>query len=476
MTSALILARNGHDVTLVEKSPCLGLTVRGFTRQGTYFDTGLHYTGGLSQNGIVSRYLRYLGIDGLETLSFKEDGFDEIRFADTDMTVRLPIGYERMNAALCEQFPGEEACIARYMEAARSAFDDSSLLHLFLAPQGKPRAGASESLTAYLARCTENAHLRAVLSIHSLLYGVSPDETPFSQHAYVAASYFDSVHNFSGGGYTLVKAMERRLGEENVTIVLGKGVTRFQGAGKRLSHVELEDKSLIQADAAICTTSAQALAAMGKDIFSPMYTEHLLGLKETCSANMLFGIAEKRPACLDGRNLFLCRDADVNRAFAKDTKPEDGPFFVAGSPQPDGREENVGIIVVGPGFFADFAAWENTTKATRPEAYKEYKASVMQRMRDAVVAMCPELASVRFVEGATPLTLRDYLRAPRGGLYGIKHSIHQINPMPVTRIPNLFLAGQSIIAPGLMGAMISAFLACGLLLGNTKLHEAAACS
>jgi len=476
MTSALILARNGHDVTLVEKSPCLGLTVRGFTQQGTYFDTGLHYTGGLSQNGIVSRYLRYLGIDGLEVLSFKEDGFDEVRFADIGKIVRLPIGFERMSAALCEQFPGEDTCITRYMEAARTAFDESSLLRLFLTPQGKPQSGASESLAAFLAKYTENVHLRAVLSIHSLLYGASPNETPFNQHAYIAASYFDSVHNFSGGGYALVKAMERRLEEENVTIVLGKGVTRLKGDGTRLSHVELEDGSLIQSDAAICTTSTAALAAMGKDMFRPVYTEHLLGLEETCSANMLFGIAEKRPACLDGRNLFLCRDADLNRAFVHDTNPEDGPFFIASSPQPDGREENVGVIVVGPGVFADFAAWENTTKATRPESYKEYKTSVMQRIRDSVVAMCPELASVRFVAGATPLTLRDYLRAPRGGLYGSKHSIHQINPMPVTRLPNLFLAGQSIIAPGLMGAMISAFLACGLLLGNTKLHEAAACS
>jgi len=476
MTSALILARNGHDVTLVEKSGCLGLTVRGFTRQGTYFDTGLHYTGGLGQNGIVSRYLRYLGVNGLTVASFKEDGFDEIRFADIGKTVHLPIGFERMRAALCKEFPGEEACITRYMEAARTALDEFSLFDQLFSQQGKSRSGASESLAAFLAKNTENIYLRAVLSIHSLLHGASPDETAFTQHAYVAASYFDSVHNFSGGGRSIINAMERRLEEEGVVVVLGKGVARLQGDGRRLSHVELDDGSHIPTDAAICTTSPPALAAMGKDVFRPAYTEHLLGLEETCSANMLFGIAEKRPACLDGRNLFLCRDANLNRAFAHGSNPEDGPFFISSSPQPDGREENVGIVVVAPGFFADFAAWENTTKTTRPESYKEYKALIMHRIRDSVVAMCPELASVRFVAAATPLTMRDYLRAPRGGLYGIKHSIRQINPMPITRISNLFLAGQSIIAPGLVGTMISAFLACGLLLGNTKLHEEAACS
>ena len=477
MTSALILARNGHAVTLVEASPRLGLTVRGFTRQGAYFDTGLHYTGGLDRNGIVSRYLRYLGIHGLETVPFKEDCFDEIRFADTGKTVRLPIGYERMRKALCDQFPGEEACVTRYMERARAAFGGSSLLHLFLSSQNAPAADTSESLSSFLAQQTGNEHLRAALSIHSLLYGVSPDETPFAQHAYVSASYFDSVHNFSGGGQALIKAMERRLKEEGVTVILGKSVAALRcDDGKRLSHLELDDGSRIATDAAICTASPPALAAMGREVFRPVYTEHLLGLEETCSAYMLFGIAAKRPDCLDGKNLFLCGDADLNRAFVPGANPEEGPFFIASSPRPDGGSNNVGVIVLAPGFFSDVEAWADSTHGNRPAAYTEHKASVMRRIQSSVAAMCPELASVRFVEGATPLTMRDYLHIPRGGLYGSKHSISQVNPMPVTRIPNLLLAGQAIVAPGLMGAMISAFLACGLLMGTTTLHEEAACS
>ncbi|MDR0827156.1 MAG: FAD-dependent oxidoreductase, partial [Desulfovibrio sp.] len=125
LTSALILARNGHDVTLVEQSPRLGLTIRGFTRQGVYFDTGLHYTGGLTECGIVSRYLRYLGIDGLDVLSFREDGFDEIRFADTGRTILLPVGFAAMGQALAEQFPDHREAIDAYMQAAKADFEAS---------------------------------------------------------------------------------------------------------------------------------------------------------------------------------------------------------------------------------------------------------------------------------------------------------------------------------------------------------------
>lgn len=490
LTSALILARNGHDVTLIEKSARLGLTVRGFTRQGVYFDTGLHYTGGLSRDGIVSRYLRYLGLDGLDTVAFRDDGFDEIRFADTGKTVRLPIGYEAMTEGLVSQFPHGADAIRAYMGEARRDFNSSSLLNFFLNMQegrasaqtsgetdgAKPVNRASVALTDYLARITDDAHLRAALSIHTLLYGVSPDEVSFTQHAYVSASYFDSVHNFSGGGGALVAAMERRLRELGVTVICGKAVTRLEtGSGKTLTSLMLDDGTRVEAGAAICTAHPASLADMGQDVFRPMYLEHLRTLEETTSAYMLFGVADEKPVCLRGRNLFLCRDPHLVNAFRPDADPARGPFYVASSPQPWGNSGKAGIIVLAPGSFESVREWKDSVTGKRPQAYKLHKEETVRRVREAVVSLCPELEAVRFVDGATPLTMRDYLQTPNGGLYGAKHTVSQLNPMPITRLPNVWLAGQSILAPGLMGAMISAFLACGFLVGHDILHKEAQC-
>jgi all-trans-retinol 13,14-reductase len=41
----------------------------------------------------------------------------------------------------------------------------------------------------------------------------------------------------------------------------------------------------------------------------------------------------------------------------------------------------------------------------------------------------------------------------------------------VTRLGNLYLAGQSIVAPGVLGAMISGFVACGSFLGHDRLRS-----
>ncbi|MCC8194918.1 MAG: NAD(P)/FAD-dependent oxidoreductase [Deltaproteobacteria bacterium] len=475
LTSALILARNGYTVTLVEKSRRVGLTVRGFSREGVYFDTGLHYTGGLGENGIVSRYLRYLGFGSPELVPFADDCFDEIRFADTGKTVRLPIGYERMTGALQAAFPEDAEAVAAYMRAARDGFAKSSLLRFFLGAQNGPDAiqdpGDAVSLSAYLETLTADPYLRAALSMHALLYGVSPEEIPFTQHAYVTASYFDSVHNFAGGGGALIRAFERRLAEENVTVITGNGVRRILCDGKRrVTGLALETGETIQADACICTTHPHALAAMAEDLFRPVYLKRLRSLEDTASAYMFFGISETGPECLRGKNLFLCRGPELGNAFGGRMAPEDGPFYVASSPQPAGSAKS-GIVVVAPGGFDQVARWAASSRGRRPPGYAAFKEGVVARVREALVRQCPELEAVRFVDAATPLTMRDYLDAPRGGLYGCKHTVSQFNPLPLTRSPNLWLAGQSVIAPGLMGAMISGFLACGFLLGHSTLHE-----
>jgi all-trans-retinol 13,14-reductase len=41
----------------------------------------------------------------------------------------------------------------------------------------------------------------------------------------------------------------------------------------------------------------------------------------------------------------------------------------------------------------------------------------------------------------------------------------------MTKIPGLFLAGQGVIAPGVLGAVISGMVACGMIVGENELLE-----
>jgi all-trans-retinol 13,14-reductase len=48
--------------------------------------------------------------------------------------------------------------------------------------------------------------------------------------------------------------------------------------------------------------------------------------------------------------------------------------------------------------------------------------------------------------------------------------VGQFNPAPKTRLENFFLAGQAIAAPGLLGAITSALMAVGEIVGPEKMQ------
>ncbi len=75
------------------------------------------------------------------------------------------------------------------------------------------------------------------------------------------------------------------------------------------------------------------------------------------------------------------------------------------------------------------------------------------------------------MEGSTPLTVRDFVHTPFGSLYGAKRRVGQHTVPPLTRYKGLFLAGQAVTAPGLLGAMISGVQACGHIFGHDEIFE-----
>ncbi|CAK7039306.1 MAG: hypothetical protein DELT_00712 [Desulfovibrio sp.] len=502
MTSALILASFGHEVSLIECSPALGLTVRGFFREGVYFDTGLHYTGGLGEGGALRRYLTFLGLGDLPAISFDREGFDTVRFYNDNKEIRLHIGFEAMRGQLRELFPGEEKAIDEYFDEARNVFVDSPLINGTLNIDGVPdirkvfeEESRFDTLDSFLRERTNNELLYAVLSIHTLLHGSAPDEVSFRQHARVAASYFDSVHTFSGGGRALVNAFERQLAAKGVAVTLGKRVTGInfsyddKGTGV-IEGVTLDDDSMLDADTVVYTGHPHYLPDLvPPGLFKPAFVRRMRHLEDTPSAYMLFGIAEEPLFSGSARNLFLCPDTDLSAFFKRGDSIDRGPYYVTTSPahtrlahtRPHtgtvpGKSgtvagKGVGITALTSGDFTEFAQWKDTVPGRRGKEYEAFKAAKLERFREGLVRACPELANVRFIEGATPLTFRDYTHSPSGSLYGCKHTLDQYNPQPVTRVPHLWLAGQSVVAPGVFGAVISAFLACGFIVGPEKLQE-----
>ena len=113
LVSALVLAKHGYKVQVLEKNHQIGGSLQVFSRDKKVFDTGVHYVGGLDKGENLYRIFKYLEIyDDLEIKRLDEHAFDIVRLAN-GVTANHGIGYENFKEQLKETFPDNQQDIDR---------------------------------------------------------------------------------------------------------------------------------------------------------------------------------------------------------------------------------------------------------------------------------------------------------------------------------------------------------------------------
>lgn len=475
ITSAITLAENGYQVALVEKADCTAPLLRGFSRHGVHFDTGFHYTGGLGAGEPLDIFFRYLGLaDRISSYPFASQGFDLFTCARPGFELQIPSGYARLEETLVGAFPAEETAIKSYLAQVRSVC--ATMPYLNLDREVDPHAALGRihgpTLQEGLDALTGNELLKSLLSMHSLLYGVSCEEVSFAQHAAIVGSYYQSAHGIRGGGLSLARACDARLAELGVDTFCASEVTGITvSSAGNLSGVTLASGDVLSAQGAIATVHPRLLLELAPEgTFRPAYRKRIAAFEETVSAFLCFAVAKEPLPALAGTNRFFLPEAGSFCGLG--SRPVGAAPFYLSAAYRAGESVPHGFIGICPTRLSETTPWEASSFGKRPAAYRHFKEEALARMQSQIEGAYSDLAgNIEFMEGSTPLTIRDFCHTPFGGLYGVKHMVGQYNPHPVTRIPGLFLAGQAVVAPGVMGAVISGLLACGTILGHDLMRK-----
>ncbi len=472
LSSSIILSRNGLKTALVEKSLKTGPLVRGFRRKGHYFDTGFHHAGGIGEGSSGRVMLNYLGIGRhLNIIPFSPDCFDIIKFTDSSFEFRFPTGYENIQDRLSEVFPDDLHAIDGYIREIKRQCSLLPFLNLDADLKGMNilENVHGSNLDEFLTRLTKNPYLKSVLGIHCMLNGVPSSEQGLNNYAYIVGPYYESASYIEGGGSALISAFEKTAKENGVDIFTGKDAAEllFSSSGD-LTGIRFKDGSDIGCRNIISTVHPMnMLKIVPESMFRSSYVSRIRGLDETPSAFILFGISEVDLKGVFGFSLHLI--PAMGPDFGDFKRPvEERPVNIIVS-MPEGEKSSQGktFVVICPAIIKEMGLWKDSTRRNRPPEYNAFKEQIRERMLSHVEASFPALAGkIHAIDCSTPLTLRDYSGSPFGSMYGAKHRVEQYNPFPMTKIPGLYLAGQSIVAPGLLGTMISAFLACGNILGH----------
>ncbi|PLX76782.1 MAG: hypothetical protein C0615_06110 [Desulfuromonas sp.] len=469
LTSALLLARSGRKVLVLEQHARPAPVVNGFSRQGLYFDSGFHYVGGLGKGGAFRPLFRHLGLDRkLELFPFAADRFDQLKIVSTGETYALPVGFAEIRRELGALFPQQREKIDRYIGEIETTWSRFPYLDLNTdIADYAMQTVHGESLKERLGEFAETPELLSLLSMHSLLYGLSPEMAPFTLNAQVAGSYYHSAHGIRGGGRALVAALLELLDEAGVEVRCGAEVTSIDAEAATVSGVTLADGEQLQATEVVATLNPALLPQLLQPgQLRPAYRKRLAGLKQTCSAYIVFARSAQAIESLQKSNLFVQPQPGL-LAANPDCPLRERAYYLAAA----GQEQNGGHGVIGiiPAHVDEVADWVDAGPQRSP-AYRQHKERIGAELLALFADNNPELAGLELLELATPLTLHDYSLAPQGAVYGVGRFLGQYNPHPMTRLRGLFLSGQAIAAPGLLGTVVSSYLTCGSILGHEQLR------
>ena len=259
LASAALLARDGHEVTVLEGRPAVGGRAGSWERDGFRFDTGPSW---YLMPEVFDHFYRLMGTTADEQLKLVtlDPGYRVFFEADDPIDISADVDD---NIALFEGIEkGAGSRLRKYLDSAHEVYELAKLRFLYtsfadfrplLRKDVLSRAGTFvkllvQPLSTFVARRFKDARLRQVLGYPAVFLGSSPYLTPSMYHLMSHLDLEDGVLYPMGGFTRVIESIADLARAEGVTIITGAPVSRIIVEGGRATGVEYGDGQRIDAD------------------------------------------------------------------------------------------------------------------------------------------------------------------------------------------------------------------------------------
>lgn len=477
LSCGVILARNGYDVTILEKNARIGGCLQCFRRGDAKFETGMHFIGNCNEGEVLWQLLRYLEVlDDLQLNPLDPSGYEEIALCGERF--RLAQGREAFIETLAARFPAEHANLCRYFDLLER-IATTSALHA-LQRDGADMALLAEyqmrSIDSVLEELIDDPLLRNVLVGNLPLYAAERGRTPFSMHAFITDFYNRSAFRIVGGSDALAESLVRTLARYGGEIHTRKQVLRIRCDEMQARGVETSDGMFYNADLVISTVHPRRMLEMVDSFrFRPAYRNRIQAMRNTTAGFSVY--LQFRDKTVPYRNSnFYGYTTDTPWGCENYTE-EDWPkgyLYMHTCHEANPVWAKCGVVISYMSI-DELTPWLNTKVGQRGEAYEAFKRRKAERLLSVVERDFSGLRQhVEAYWTSTPLTYRDYTGTEGGSMYGIVHDVQAGTGSRVsyrTRIPNLLLAGQNINSHGILGVLVGTLVTCGDLLDSQNIFN-----
>ena len=472
LTMALLLAKAGRSVLVLEKSSKPGGALGSFNFSDYRLDAGFHFAGALHDCGLFDQLLKALGIrERVEPMFLNPDSANIFHFKESGRTINFPYGFQRLRESLSSQFPGEERAVQKYFDDIDRISANTSALRLdSLFASSKTVPEDSMTLSEYLMDLTDDILLRETLSALVMCHGSAPSEISMADNARLCAGFYESVAILKGGGGSLVDALLDELDAYDIEIACCSEIARLENLSeKKVGCFLLNTGETIEADACVFTINPKSIMGiLPCEAFPPAFFKRVESFVSTPGFFTLFAKLDEGVAPVNALSITSEYPVDDINALSLPGWNKPGALAVLHS-----RSSDANIVTAfEPLYWEHVSKWSFSKCGDRPSDYYLWKEEKNREIIERISNMFPAYRGrLEVLTSATPLTYRDYLNHHDGSAYGMKTKLGQYNLAGQLRLRNLFVAGQSAILPGVLGTMMASVIIARTIIGEKTVRK-----
>lgn len=465
LTLALLLAKAGHQVTLVEKQREIGGYLRRFLRKGIPFDTGYHFSGGF--NDTLGQMLEILGIrDQIGSTPIP----NRIVLKQTGDQVTLPAGCGHQGAleSMIGAFPEDAAPLQELFNSVRQVWTSRQMadLHDFSPLDLRVSRFDTTTVREYCSSLGLSAAAETAAGSFAVCHGSPLADAPVSFHAQVGFCLYDSLARPLEGGDAMLRGFRREAARLGIDIRTGAELLQFaepDSEGK-CREARFADGSSLHVDEVFFAIHPRAVSALlPEKLQTSQFLRRISRLRETTSFFCVFYTVDDLPDLTEG--LVSCFSENDLDSILRGTGGYSTGYLT------ERKTDRFGNPVCTITAFRTMpvmtpAGFGPHRERLHDPAYQDFKSEMTDRITADLLEIYPHLKGhLQVLDSGTPLTCLDY-DPPTGSAYGACCVCGQVRLCGHLPVSNFHIAGQSASVPGVMGTMMTSFIVFRSVLGD----------
>lgn len=477
LSTGVILAKNGYDVTIYEQSSQIGGCLQCFMRRGAKFETGMHFIGSADDGQTIDKLMRYLEIkDAVRLSRLDPNGYDVVALGGK--RYQFACGREKFITQMSKYFPAQKDNLERYFDMIEKVSSASSMHSLRYAESDAAVNTEFQlrSINEVIDSIVTDPVLSDVLVGNLPLYAAEKDKTPFSIHAFIMDFYNQSSFRIVGGSDSIAIALAKSLGKYGGKICTSSKVTKILCDDSRAVGVEINNTETIPADIVISDAHpVRTLELLDTKLIRPAFRKRICSIPQTIGAFSVFLHFKKESVPYMNYNFYGyntdspwgCEDYD-------DSSWPKGYLYMHFCQEESPVFAETGVILSYM-HMREVEKWQGTRVGHRGSDYEQFKKEKAELLISLLEQQFPGIRdNIKYYYTATPLTYLDYTGTERGSMYGVVKDVSVGAAYRVphkTKIPNVYLTGQNINSHGMLGVLVGAIVTCSELLTAKTIYE-----